>query len=90
MNKDQAVDQLMYADQRALASATALMYEEQYDGEPDFLFNYTVPQLVSWILYHYDWDLDAQCWTSIVPHDADQEMEVCNFNIPLAEARTVH
>lgn len=71
MNKDQAIDNLMYSDHKSLAETVYFMYKDQYGHKAHHMFHYTIPELASWIVSHYDWDERNQMWASKVPLDED-------------------
>lgn len=71
MNKDHAVDKLMHSDRNGLAETCCGMHKDQYGVKGRHMTNWTVAQLVSWIVSHYDWNEKGQYWQSNVPFDND-------------------
>lgn len=61
--KDQAVDCLMHARKSFLAGWVYTGYEVLYDRYPETEFySWSIPELVSWIISHYDFDEKHQGW----------------------------
>lgn len=74
MNKDQVVDKLMTVPQRELAVAVYNMHKDQYGAGGHHVLRYSVPELVSWILAHYEWSEKDEQWLSKTPLD-----DILNF-----------
>lgn len=78
MTIDQVVDRLMTTDRNSLFELVWDSYKDQYNVRPKHMYNYTQAELVSWFLSHYRWDVDNQCWESIVPFVYDDEDFLCS------------
>lgn len=89
LDKDAAVDRLMSCDQETLAETAYYMYEDQYGSKGRHLLKYTVPEIVSWILSHYEWSYEAQCWETKIPFDDDIDTEIVQFNVT-DQGRVLH
>lgn len=74
MNKDQAVDNLMVKFKiESLRDVIYNCYKDQYQACGYHILGYDKPALVSWLLYHYDWDENLQKWISKNPLDYDSD-----------------
>ena len=69
LTKDTAVDKLMHISQVDLAEMCYYMHKDQYNVKGHHFLNNPVPDLVSWIITHYTYNEQEQCWESIVPFD---------------------
>jgi hypothetical protein len=69
VNKDQAINKLMTVPQVELAEKVYYMYKDQYGANGHHVMKYSVPELVSWILYHYEWNDEHQIWNTKFPLD---------------------
>lgn len=67
MTKDEAVDNLMHSKQASLAETCYELHKDQYGVKGHHLMDKSVPELVSWILTHYEWDASNERWKNKVP-----------------------
>jgi hypothetical protein len=67
--KDQIVDRMMHANVDDLRESCYFAHKDQYGIKGHHLLKYTVAQLVSWWISHYEWDEKGQLWTTITPFD---------------------
>lgn len=69
LTKDTAVDKMMYCDRVSLRKLVQDEYQKIYGFRNLSFYKLTVPELVSWILYHYDFDETSQEW--VLKENAD-------------------
>lgn len=69
LDKDQVVDKLMHSDIDILREMCYFSYKDQYGTKGQHLLKYTVSQLISWWISHYDWNEKDQVWETIFPFD---------------------
>ena len=71
LTKDQAIDKLVHMNQSNLAELVYYSHKDQYGIKGHHLLNYSVAELVSWWISHYDWDEKNQYWNTLIPFDND-------------------
>jgi hypothetical protein len=69
LTKDTAVDKLMHIPHQELIDLCQHMYIDQYGYKNSNMTNMSVPELVSWIITHYEFDVDKQALKTIVPFE---------------------
>jgi hypothetical protein len=69
MTKDEAVDSLVHSGQANLAETCYELHKDQYGVKGRHLMDKSVPELVSWILTHYEWNSEKSRWESKEPLD---------------------
>lgn len=67
LTEDQAVDRLMYQNTYDLRETVYWAYKDFYGYRPSHLTTMKHAELVSWILFHYKWDVQNQRWNNKVP-----------------------
>jgi hypothetical protein len=75
VNKDQAINKLMTVPQVVLAEQVYYMHKDQYGAKGHHVMKYSVPELVSWILSHYEWNDEHQIWNTKFPLDDETFIE---------------
>ena len=69
LTKDQAVDRLVHIPRDDLIELCYYAHKDQYGVKGRHLLDYSVPDLVSWYIVHYDWNEKGQYWESIQPFE---------------------
>jgi hypothetical protein len=72
LTKDQAIDKLMHIPKEDLYELCYESHKDQYGISGTHMYQYTVPELVSWYIIHYIWNEQKQCFESAVPFEENQ------------------
>ena len=78
LTKDQVVDKLMHSNVDSLREMCYYAHKDHYGIKGHHLLNYSVPELVSWWISHYDWNENHQYWDTLIPFDNDNYEERSN------------
>jgi hypothetical protein len=69
MTRDTAIDRLMHIPQAKLYEICFYGHKDQYGTKGYHMSKYTVPELVSWFILHYNFNEAAQTWETIIPFE---------------------
>lgn len=77
--KDQAVDRMMHSNVDSLRETCYYAHKDHYGIKGHHMMNYTVAQLVSWWLSHYDWNEERQCWDTTFDDELDSRADESDY-----------
>jgi hypothetical protein len=90
-HKDEAVDQLMATPKEILASTVQFMHQNVYGTEGAAnIMAFSVPELVSWVLSHYEWDFKEQAWAPMTGEETEDLFAGPVIELPTEVERVLH
>jgi hypothetical protein len=69
LTKDTAANKLMHIQHQELIDLCQHMHIDQYGCKNSNMTNMSVPELLSWIFVHYEFDADKQALKTIIPFE---------------------
>lgn len=69
LTQDEVIDRMVHMSRDDLYEIVYGAYKDQYGTRPTHMSDWSVPDLVSWYIIHYEWNEQHQMWESAIPFE---------------------